>query len=284
MNDINKVKELRKATGAGFKDCNNALKETKGEIQKAIELLRIKGISKASKKMSRSANEGVISISGDEKNTSLIEVNCETDFVAKNESFISFVKELSIINHSLSSNSVKIKNSLMQNKKSVDENLVELISKIGEKITLGRSYTANHSESINFTYMHNVVGDSLSKLAVITSLETKDSNNEKIKLFGKQLSMHIAALNPIAINSDDIDEEIIMKEKELISEELKKSGKPSNITDKIALGKISKFKSDNALLSQNWVMDPKKKVSDIISELNIKDLKIKKFIRIKIGE
>ena len=284
MNDINKVKELRKATGAGFKDCNNALKETKGEIQKAIELLRIKGISKASKKMSRSANEGVISISGDEKNTSLIEVNCETDFVAKNESFISFVKELSIINHSLSSNSVKIKNSLMQNKKSVDENLVELISKIGEKITLGRSYTANHSESINFTYMHNVVGDSLSKLAVITSLETKDSNNEKIKLFGKQLSMHIAALNPIAINSDDIDEEIIMKEKELISEELKKSGKPSNITDKIALGKISKFKNDNALLSQNWVMDPKKKVSDIISELNIKDLKIKKFIRIKIGE
>ena len=284
MNDINKVKELRKATGAGFKDCNNALKETKGEIQKAIELLRIKGISKASKKMSRSANEGVISISGDEKNTSLIEVNCETDFVAKNESFISFVKELSIINHSLSSNSVKIKNSLMQNKKSVDENLVELISKIGEKITLGRSYTANHSESINFTYMHNVLGDSLSKLAVITSLETKDSNNEKVKLFGKQLSMHIAASNPIAINSEDIDEEIIMKEKELISEELKKSGKPSNITDKIALGKISKFKSDNALLSQNWVMDPKKKVSDIISELNIKDLKIKKFIRIKIGE
>ena len=284
MNDINKVKELRKATGAGFKDCNNALKETNGEIQKAIELLRIKGISKASKKMSRSANEGVISLSGDEKNTSLIEVNCETDFVAKNESFISFVKELSVINHKLSSNLDKIKNSLMQNKKSVDENLVELISKIGEKITLGRSYTVNHPESINFTYMHNVVGDSLSKLAVITSLETKDSKNEKFKLFGKQLSMHIAALNPIAINSEDIEEEIIMKEKELISEELKKSGKPSNIIDKIALGKISKFKSDNALLTQNWVMDPKKKVSDIISELNIEDLKIKKFIRLKIGE
>ena len=284
MNDINKVKELRKATGAGFKDCNNALKETKGEIQKAIELLRIKGISKASKKMSRSANEGVISLSGDEKNTSLIEVNCETDFVAKNESFISFVKELSIINHNLSSNSVKIKNTLMQNKKSVDENLVELISKIGEKITLGRSYTVNDPESINFTYMHNVVKDSLSKLAVVTSLETKDSNNEKFKLFGKQLSMHIAASNPLAINSEDIDEEIIMKEKELISEELKKSDKPSNIIDKIALGKISKFKSDNSLLSQDWVIDPKKKVSDIISELKIKDLKIKKFIRIKIGE
>ena len=156
----------------------------------------------------------------------------------------------------------------MQNKKSVDENLVELISKIGEKITLGRCCTVNHPESINFTYMHNVVRDSLSKF----------------KLFGKQLSMHIAASNPLAINSEEIDEEIIMKEKELISEELKKSGKPSNIIDKIALGKISKFKSDNSLLSQDWVMDPKKKVSDIISELNIKDLKIKKFIRIKIGE
>ena len=137
----------------------------------------------------------------------------------------------------------------MQNKKSVDENLVELISKIGEKITLGRSYTVNHPESINFTYMHNVVTDSLSKLAVVTSLETKDSNNEKFKLFGKQLSMHIAASNPLAINSEDIDEEIIMKEKQLISEELKKSGKPSNIIDKIALGKISKFKSDNSLLN-----------------------------------
>ena len=134
MSDLEKVKELRKATGAGFKDCNNALKEASGNLEKAVEILRVKGISKASKKMSRDAKEGLVAISGNQKKISIIEVNCETDFVAKNDDFISFVSEVSELNHNVSSSSDNLKVSKMKNGKKVDENLVELISKIGEKI------------------------------------------------------------------------------------------------------------------------------------------------------
>ena len=283
MSDIEKVKKLRQSTGAGFKDCNSALKDSNGDLDKAIEILRIKGVSKASKKMSRNANEGVIALSGDENQTSVIEVNCETDFVAKNQDFINFVKELSEINNKYSSNIEKVKSNLMKNGKSVDENIVSLISKIGEKITIGRSKTINNSGSKNFTYLHSVVKDNLSKLAVITSIETKEKN-EKIDLFGKQLTMHVAASNPLAIDLDNLDENVIAKEKKLIAEELKNLGKTEDVAKKISLGKINKFKQENSLMNQAWVMEPKKKVKEIISELNISDLKIKEFYRLKIGE
>jgi len=283
MNDIEKVKKLRQSTGAGFKDCNSALKESNGDLDKAIEILRIKGVSKASKKMSRDANEGVIALSGDENQTSVIEVNCETDFVAKNQDFINFVKELSEINNKYSSNIEKVKSNLMKNGKTVDENIVSLISKIGEKITIGRAKTINNSGSKNFTYLHSVVKDNLSKLAVITSIETKEKN-PKIDLFGKQLTMHVAASNPLAIDLDNLDENVIAKEQKLIAEELKNLGKTEDIAKKISLGKINKFKQENSLMSQAWVMEPKKKVKEIISELNISDLKIKEFYRLKIGE
>ncbi len=238
MSDIEKVKRLRQSTGAGFKDCNIALKESSGDLDKAAELLRVKGIAKASKKMSRDAKEGVIVISGDNTKTSLIEVNCETDFVAKNENFILFVKELSEINNFCSSDLKKLNNSNMANNKTVEENLVAMIAKIGEKITIGKAKTI----------------------------------------------MHIAASNPLALKSDEIKKETIDKEQELIAEELKNSGKSDEIAKKIGLGKINKFKEDNSLMTQNWVMEPKKKVKDIISEMNIPNLKIKEFIRIKIGE
>ena len=283
MSDIEKVKRLRAATGAGFKDCNLAIKESDGDLDKAIEILRIKGVSKASKKMSREAKEGVVAISGDEKKTSIIEVNCETDFVAKNDDFISFVKELSELNNSKNSNLEELKKSKMKNGSTVDSNLVALIAKIGEKITIGQTKTISNSSSVNYQYLHTVVKDNLAKLAVVVSLETKE-NSEMIKTFGKQLSMHIAASNPLALESDLIDKTIIDKEQELISEELKNSGKSDEIVKKISLGKINKFKEENALLSQAWVMEPKKKVKDILKELSINDLKIKEFSRIKIGE
>ena len=283
MSDIEKVKQLRKSTGAGFKDCNAALLESNGDLDKAVEILRVKGISKASKKMSRVANEGVVALSGDESKLSVIEVNCETDFVAKNEDFINFVKELSELNNSNNSDLEKLNNTKMKNNKTVSDNLVALIAKIGEKITLGRAKTFNHNGSKNFNYLHTVVKDNLSKLAVIVSLETKEMSDD-LKNFGKQLSMHIAASNPLALDSDSIDNEILEKEKSLINEELKNSGKPNNIVEKISLGKLNKFKEENSLLSQQWVMEPKKKVKDILKELNINDLKIKDFYRLKIGD
>ena len=283
MSDIEKVKKLREATGAGFKDCNLAIKESHGDLDKAVEILRVKGISKASKKMSRDAKEGVVAISGDETKTSIIEVNCETDFVAKNDDFINFVKELSELNNKNSSNIEELKKSKMINGASVESNLVSLIAKIGEKITIGKTKTISNSSSKNYQYLHTVVKDNLAKLAVVVSLETSDSS-DTVKTFGKQLSMHIAASNPLALESGLIDKAIIDKEQELITEELKNSGKPEEIAKKISLGKMNKFKEENALLTQAWVMEPKKKVKDIIKDLAINDLKIKEFSRIKIGE
>ena len=283
MSDIEKVKKLREATGAGFKDCNLAIKESKGDLDKAIEILRVKGISKASKKMSRDAKEGVVAVSGDDKKTSIIEVNCETDFVAKNENFVDFVKELSELNNEKSSNIDELKKTKMKNGITVDETLVALIAKIGEKITIGKAKTISNSSSTNYQYLHTVVKDNLAKLAVIVSIETKD-NSEAVKTFGKQLSMHIAASNPLALESDLIDKSVIDKEQELVTEELKNSGKPEDIAKKISLGKMNKFKEENALLTQAWVMEPKKKVKDVLKELAINDLRIKEFSRIKIGE
>ncbi len=283
MSDIEKVKHLRKSTGAGFKDCNAALKESNGDLEKAAEILRIKGIAKASKKMSRDASEGVVVVSGDEKKMSIIEVNCETDFVAKNNDFIEFVKELGVINNDKSSNIEDLKSSKMKNDKTVDENLVAIIAKIGEKITIGRSKTLNIQNSKNYFYQHSVIQDNVSKLAVIVSL-CANGMSEKIDLFGKQLSMHIAASNPIALKSDDISKEIIDKEINLIDEELKTSGKPEEIAKKISLGKINKFKEDNSLMTQDWVMDTKLKVKDVIKSLDSSNLEINEFIRLKIGE
>jgi len=283
MSDIEKIKQLRRSTGAGFKDCNAAIQESKGDLDKAVEILRIKGISKASKKMSREAKEGVIAASGDEKKISLIEVNCETDFVAKNDNFINFVKELSELNNSHNSDLEELKKIKMKNSETVNENLVSLIAKIGEKITIGRAKTFNHDGSKNFNYLHTIVKDNLSKLAVVVSLETKNSS-DNLKNFGKQLSMHIAASNPLALEVNDIKKEILDKEESLISEELKNTGKPDEIIKKISIGKINKFKEENALLTQSWVMEPKKKVKDILKELSINDLKIKDFYRLKIGE
>ena len=282
-NDINKIKKLRQSTGAGFKDCSAALQEGNEDIEKAIEILRVKGISKASKKMSRDANEGVVAVSGDEKKLTLIEVNCETDFVAKNDNFVTFVKELSELNLQSNANIDDLKKSKMKNGDTVDQNLVNLIAKIGEKITIGRTKIINSKGTKNYTYLHTVVRDNLSKLAVIVSVESQDNSN-LLKQFGKKLAMHIAASNPLSIDINSIDKTVLQKEEKLISEELKNLGKSSEIIKKISIGKINKFKEENALLSQFWVMDPKKKVQNIIKELNIPDLKIKDFFRIKIGE
>ena len=231
--------------------------------------------------MSRVAKEGVIASSGDKLKTSIIEVNCETDFVAKNENFINFVKELSSLNNECNSDKDKLNKVKMKNGQSVEENLVSMIAKIGEKITIGRVKTIKNSNSKNFVYQHSTVKDNLSKLAVVVSIETKE-DSEKVDLFGKQLTMHIAAMNPIALNSENISKEILDKEKELIAEELKNSGKPEDIANKISIGKINKFKEESSLISQAWVMEPKKKVKDIISELKISDLKINDFLELKL--
>ena len=281
-NVLSKVKELRKITGAGFNDCNIAIKECGGDIEKSIEFLRVKGISKASTKiMERTAKEGLICIYNSEEGKSIIEINCETDFVAKNNEFLNFCKDISKINFNSKGNLEKLKKKKMKDNFTVDDNLIKLISKVGEKITIKRGkYIANNGLK-TFAYTHGAITDNIGKLGVIVSIESNDFNN-KVLDFGNKLSMHVAALNPLSLDINSLDSKIIEKEKELIKKELKDTGKPENIYEKITIGKLEKFKQESTLLNQFWVMDPKKKVKDIIDDLNVK-LNIIDFVRYKIG-
>tara|TARA_Y100000590_G_scaffold439515_1_gene563662 strand:- start:8551 stop:9420 length:870 start_codon:yes stop_codon:yes gene_type:complete len=281
---IEKVKQLREITGVGFKDCKNAIDETKGDLEKSIELLRKKGIAKANKRMGRVAAEGLVCISHKDNRFSIIEINSETDFVAKNNEFIKFSEEVSELTLSNPGKMEDILETEMKNKKKVKDNLVALVSKIGEKITLRRTAFIENNKFANFSYMHSSIKNNLGKLGVLVSIET-NKKKEDIANFGKQLSMQIASSSPLSIDKHDLDENLLKKEKEIITEELKNTGKDTKIIEKIAFGKLNKFIEENTLLNQDWIMEPKKKVKDIIKEISGKDkIVIKKFIRFKVGE
>ena len=281
---LEKVKKLREITGVGFKDCKAVIDETKGDIEKSIDLLRKKGISKANKRSERTAAEGLISIHEKDNSFSIIEINSETDFVAKNKEFINFAEEVSEIAFNQKGKIKDILITKMKNQKDVSTNLIDLISKIGEKISLRRSDFVSSNNCINFSYTHSAVKKNVGKLGVILSLETNKSKND-IMEFGKQLSMQVAATSPLSIDKDTLNPKVLEKEKEIIKEELKNTGKDSKIVDKIAMGKLNKFIAENTLLDQEWIMEPKKKVKDILKEVSGKEkIKIKQFIRFKVGE
>jgi len=281
---LEKVKKLREITGVGFKDCKNAIDETNGDIEKSIELLRKKGIAKASKRMGRTAAEGIICISEEKNKFSMIEINSETDFVAKNKEFINFGEEISQIALSADGKIEDILKSKMKNNKNVNDNLVDLVSKIGEKITLRRGVFFGNDKSINFSYIHSSLKRNVGKLGVLLNIHTTKQLKEITEL-GKQLAMQVASSSPLAIDKDDLDQNILKKEKEIITEELKNTGKDTKIVEKIAIGKLNKFVADNTLLNQDWIMEPKKKVKDVINEVAGKDkIIVKKFIRFKVGE
>tara|TARA_B100000686_G_C16727445_1_gene938619 strand:- start:622 stop:1491 length:870 start_codon:yes stop_codon:yes gene_type:complete len=283
-NTLDKVKKLRELTGVGFKDCKIAIDENKGDIEKSIEFLRKKGIAKANKKMERVAADGLIAICENKNKFSIVEINSETDFVAKNNEFIEFVEEISKLALLNLGKMENILTSKMKNEKNVKENLVSLISKIGEKISIRRSDFLDSGKFINFSYTHSESKKNVGKIGVLLCLET-DKKKEELLNFGKQLAMHIAATSPLSIDKESLDQNILNKEKEIITEELKNSGKDSKIVDKIALGKLNKFVADNTLLNQEWIMEPKKRVKDVLKEVAGKDkIQVKKFVRYKVGE
>ena len=283
-NLLEKVKKLRELTGVGFKDCKNALEENNSDIDKSIEFLRKKGIAKASKKMERVAADGLVCIYEKDNKFAMIEINCETDFVAKNADFINFAEEISQLTFSNFGKIENILNAKMKNKKIVKESLVDLISRIGEKINFRRSVFVDSAKSINFSYMHSSLKKNVGKLGVLLTLETSKQKSDILD-FGKQLAMQIAATSPLSIDKQDLDQNVLKKEKEIITEELKNSGKDSMIIDKIATGKLNKFISENTLLNQEWIMEPKKKVKDILKSVEGKDkIRIRNFVRFKVGE
>ena len=280
---LDNIKKLRELTGVGFKDCKLALDESKGDIEKSIEFLRKKGIAKASKKMSRTASEGLALVKEDRGEVSIIEINSETDFVAKNKDFISFCKELSDINFATKGDLDKLNNSKMSNSTLVKDNLVNLIAKIGEKISIRRANFFDNKNGSNFFYVHSAVEKNIGKIISVVKIDgiSKGKNDD----IGSKISMHIAASNPLAVDKNGVKKEVIEKELEIIKAEVINSGKPKEMAEKISKGKISKFINDNTLLNQIWIMDPKKKVSDILKENKIdKELKILDFIRYKVGE
>ena len=273
---IESVKKLREITGVGFKDCKAAIDETGGDIEKSIELLRKKGIAKASNKMNRTAAEGLCLLEEKNGEVSIIEINSETDFVAKNKDFISFCKEISDINFKVKADLDKINKTLMKNYLAVETNLTDLIAKIGEKITIRRAVFFDNKNGDNSFYIHGAVEENIGKIIALVKTSKKDENDT-----GKKVAMHISAMSPLALEEKKLDKAIIEKEIEIIKAELLNSGKPADMVEKIAKGKINKFISDNTLINQVWIMDPKKKVSDILKENNIQ---IVDYIRYKVGE
>ena len=280
---LENIKKLREMTGVGFKDCKSALDESKGDLEKSVEILRKKGIAKASKKMSRTASEGLALVKEVDGEVSLIEINSETDFVAKNKDFISFCKELSELNFSSKGDLNKLNDMKMKNGSLVKDNLVNLIAKIGEKITIRRSNFFDNKNGNNFFYVHSAIEKNIGKIISVVKLDgVVSGKNEEI---GNKISMHIAASNPLSMDKNDLKKDIINKELDIIKAEIINSGKPREMVDKISKGKIEKFINDNTLLNQVWIMDSKKKVSDILKDNKVdKELRIIDFIRYKVGE
>ena len=285
---ISGIKKLRDLTGAGFLDCKEAFENCGLDIDKAIEFLRKKGVSTAQKKKNRTASEGLIAISKGQSNkeASIIEINSETDFVARNKNFQNFVFNLSKINLDQKGNLDKLMKSKYNNEENVSDALTNLISKIGENLTIRRCEYTNVDNGFIGTYVHNVEKDNMGKIGVLLSVKT-DIDFSLIKDFLKKMCMHIAATNPIAISSSNIDEYILKKEKEFQLEEIKKSGKDQAIQKKMFTGKMNKYFNEVVLLDQNFVMDDNIKISQFI-EKNSKELnasiEIKKIIRFKVGE
>ena len=261
------VKELRNKTGAGMMDCKNALVETNGNIEESVDWLRKKGISGAEKKSSRTAAEGVVTVSFNNNAAALVEINSETDFVSRNPDFQKFAKNVSNIALSFGSNLDELQNAkYLDSGKSVKDALTDLIGLIGENIVLRRTALFNSATNIFSSYIHGQIDEGLGKIGVILSIES-DGDVEKVKEFGKKLAMHIAASKPVAISSKDVDPSIIDRERKILIEQAKDSGKPDNIIEKMVEGRISKFFSEITLLDQTWVMDGESKVSKVIENI-----------------
>ena len=281
------IKKLRYTTGAGFMDCKKALEEAKSDFDLAIDWLRKNGISTAQKKGSRSAFDGLIAIDHNESEASIIEINSETDFVARNHDFQDFVGEVSKLNLALKGNIDNLNATKYKSTTdTVSSFLVHLISKIGEKINIRRSDYIKENNGFVGTYIHNVEKDNMGKIGVIVSINTNLSK-DKIDDVLKKISMHIAAASPISLNINDLDKNLIKNEKDIILEQINDNTKDQSILDKIIDGKIRRFYNEIVLLEQKFIIDDKIKVIDYI-EHTAKELggeiSIKNFVRYKVGE
>ncbi len=275
------VNELRKKTGAGMMDCKKALTEADGDMEKAIEILRKKGAAVAAKRAERSTNEGLIvtKISDDRKHGAISEVNCETDFVAKNKDFVDLVDEVIEAVFSSQPSSVK---ELLDKNSALKEKVNEVLGKVGEKIEISRIADENAPNGILVDYIH--MG---SKLGVLIKFDNVTEAADELFNLGKDVAMQVAAMNPLSIYREDIPKETVEKEIEIYKEVARKEGKPEQILEKISTGKLNKFYQENCLAEQSFIKDNSKTVSDLIKEFNTKynsEVKIALFHRFHLGD
>ena len=276
------VKELREKTGVGMMDCKTALKENNGDIEASIDWLRTKGIAKAAKKEGRIASEGLIAVEKIDNTASIIEVNSETDFVARNEDFQNVVKKLSIL--SIKSNNLEelLDKELDNENIKVKDYITEMIASIGENINLRRIDKISISNGVISSYIHNQVIEGMGKIGVLVGLES-EANNDQLEDLGKKIAMHIAATNPISVSIEDIPADVLEREKSILAEEARSSGKPEEIIEKMTEGRLKKYYQESVLLEQIFVVDGESKISDILNSLD-KPVKIIEFVRMGLGE
>lgn len=281
------VKELREKSGAGMMDCKNALNETGGDVEAAMDWLRSKGIAKAEKKSGRVAAEGLIGFASEGNAAAVVEVNSETDFVARNDQFQELVRNVAATALSTDGSVDAVSGATISGgTKSVADAITDAIATIGENMNLRRSAKIEVGEGVVSTYMHNTAGDGIGKIGVLVALESQ-GNGEALNVIGRQIAMHVAATNPIAATKDEVPAEVADRERAVYLEEAKESGKPQEIAEKMVEGKMRKFYQESVLLSQSFVINP-----DVTVEQALKDaekdagspISLKGFVRLALGE
>ncbi|MES2326772.1 MAG: translation elongation factor Ts [Pseudomonadota bacterium] len=280
------VKELRERTGAGMMDCKKALAETSGEMEPAIDWLRAKGLAAAAKKAGRTVAEGLVGVAVEGKRGAVVEVNSETDFVAKNELFQEFVRNVATLALQHGTDVGVLGAAQYPGDGTVQEKLTDNIAKIGENQSLRRAAVVEVGEGAVVSYVHNQVSPGLGKIGVLVALESA-APAETLMALGKQLAMHVAAAHPLALTAEDLSAELVERERSIAMEKAKESGKPQNIIEKMVEGGLAKFRKENALISQLFVMDNKTPVAEVVAAAAKEagtGIELKGFVRFQLGE
>ena len=280
------VKELRERTGAGMMDCKKALAETNGEMEAAIDWLRAKGLSAAAKKAGRTAAEGLVGVVVEGKRGAMVEVNSETDFVAKNEIFQDFVRNVAKLALARGTDVEALAAADYPGGGTVQEKLTDNIAKIGEHQSLRRAAVVEVDEGALVSYVHNQVAPGLGKIGVLVALKSA-AGAEALQALGKQIAMHVAAAHPLALTADDLDSALVDRERAIAIEKAKESGKPANIIEKMVEGSLAKFRKESALLTQLFVMDNKTAVADVVASAAAQAgtaIELVGFVRFQLGE
>ncbi|MDX1711989.1 MAG: translation elongation factor Ts [Rhodovibrionaceae bacterium] len=281
------VKELREKTGAGMMDCKKALTETGGDMDEAVDWLRKKGLSAAAKKAGRVAAEGLVAVATEGNKAAILEVNAETDFVARNDQFQEFVREAVLLTLQADGDVEKLKEMDYPGAgRSVGDQLTQLIATIGENMSIRRAATLEVKSGVVASYVHNQTAPGLGKIGVIVGLEST-AEAEKLEGVGKQIAMHIAAAAPLALDKDDLDAEAVERERSVLADQARASGKPEEIINKMVEGRLRKFYEESCLLDQVFVIDNESRVRDVVAQLSDSigaPVEVAGFVRYQLGE